>query len=236
MARKRVPLKKRLRRLEVRLQRNPVVQRILRGTVAGYLRLVAKTSRWQYLGLEPYKHKDGDPAAIMCCWHGRLAGTPFVGDATGRPMKALASDHPDGMLIVDMLRGMGYDSILLSTSGDNTQSLREAVRALRKGFSLGISTDGPMGPAFQSKPGAITLAGLSGAHLVPLAFAAKPRIRLRTWDGFVVPLPFGRCVLSTGDPIQVPRRLDEEGLAAVLAQLDAAIEAEVDRCEALLRK
>lgn len=225
-----------MRRLEVRLQRNRWVQTFLRKTVSGYLRFVAWSSRWTYLGLDPYTHRDGAPAVIMCCWHGRLAGTPFIGNRTGRPMKALASDHPDGMLIVDMLKGMGYESILLSTSGDNTQSLREAVRALRKGTSLGISTDGPMGPAYKSKPGAVTMAGLSGAAMVPMAFAARPAIRLGTWDGFVLPLPFGRCVLSTGDPITAPRRLNSAEEIALLSRLDAAIDAEVVRCEQQLRR
>lgn len=230
MARKRVSLKKRLRRLEVRLQRNPRVQAVLRGLVSGYLRGVQRTSRKQFLGVDRYRQQDREAPVIICCWHGHLAGTPFLGDHLHRPVKVLASDHADGMLIVDTLARMGYEAILLATSGDKTPSLRAALRALRQGTSLGLSTDGPMGPARESKPGAVTLASLSGAALVPMGVAARPAIRLRTWDRFLLPLPFGRCVVSTGDPIPVPRRLDAAGVAAMQKRLDAAIDAEVARC------
>lgn len=234
MARKRIPLKKRIRRLEVRLQRNPRMQAILRGTVSGYLRLVKRTTRWQYLGVYDYTLDAYPDAAIFCGWHGRLAGIPFIANKAERPILALASDHPDGLLIVEMLRGMGHESILLSTSGDNTQPLREALRALRRGRSLGIATDGPLGPALQSKPGAVTLASLSGKGLVPVGYAAWPCVRLKTWDRFVLPLPFGRGVLSAGEPIPVKRRLSVEETDAVCTQLNTAINAETARCEAAL--
>lgn len=174
MARKRVSLKKRLRRLEVRLQRNPRVQGVLQAIVSGYLRVVLATSRKQFLDVDRYRTHDSSAPVIICCWHGRLAGTPFLGAHLQRPVNVLASDHADGMLIVETLARMGYEAILLSTSRDKTSSLRLALRALREGTSLGIATDGPMGPARNSKPGAVTLASFSGAALVPDGICCAP--------------------------------------------------------------
>ena len=37
------------------------------------------------------------------------------------------------------------------------------------------------------------------------SFSASPAIRFRSWDGFLLPLPFARGVLAWGAPIRVPR-------------------------------
>jgi hypothetical protein len=59
----------------------------------------------------------------------------------------------------------------------------------------------------------VTLAALTGAPIVPLAFAARPARRLRSWDEQLVPFPFARGVLVFGEPISVHRDADRERAA-----------------------
>lgn len=232
---KRRSLRKRLRRLEVRLQRNPGVQRVLRGLIRSYIRLIHRTTRWRYLDLDLYGPAGDRTPAVLCVWHETLPGTTHALNVLERPTWALASDHPDGLLVVDVLRDLGFESLLVATSGDNTGPLREALRRLRGGASVCITTDGPLGPPRRSKPGAVTLAGLSGARLVAFGYATRPALRLPTWDRMLLPLPFGRGVISAGAPIDVPRRLDAAAIDALCARLDTALDAQMDRCAAALR-
>ncbi len=233
---KRVPLKKRLRRLEVRLQRNPRVQRMIRGGYARYIRFVERTTRWTYLGLDDWG-PDGDRGPVIyCSWHSCLAATPFAGQLTGRTAKVLVSDHADGQIIVELLKAVGVEPILVQTSRSKTASVRASLEVLRAGGTLGITPDGPMGPAGQSKPGAVIIAGMSGAPMVPLGYAARPAIRLPSWDRFLLPLPFGRAVMSAGPPLHVERRqMGDAAVEAACRRLDEALDAEVARCEAALK-
>ena len=47
--------------------------------------------------------------------------------------------------------------------------------------------------------------GLAATLSLPLTFAARPSLTFRSWDGFVLPLPFARGVLAWGAPLRVPR-------------------------------
>ena len=61
-----------------------------------------------------------------------------------------------------------------------------------------------------------------------MTFGAKNKIVLNTWDRFILPLPFTRCSINFGPPIQISSRssndLIEESrlkLESSLKQLDA---------------
>jgi lysophospholipid acyltransferase (LPLAT)-like uncharacterized protein len=84
------------------------------------------------------------------------------------------------------------------------------VRACRKGYHLGITPDGPLGPREEVKPGTIELARLAGTPIIPAAFAATRGKFLRTWDRFLIPYPFGRMVFVFGEPIVVSSKAAPE--------------------------
>ncbi len=227
------PLQKRLRRIEVRLQRHPLVQGTLQALLNSYVRIVHRTTRWQYDGVRDYGPGGDQSAALLCAWHETLPGVTHALRVLERPTTALASDHPDGLLVVKLLRRMGFACLLMQTSRDKTGALRDALRVLRADGSLAVTPDGPMGPAREVKPGAVTLGALSGAPLIPFGYATTPALRLPTWDRMLLPLPFGRGVLTAGPGLAVTRGEDE---AQACARLGVALEAEMARAEALLHR
>ena len=81
-----------------------------------------------------------------------------------------------------------------------------------------ITPDGPRGPRFKFKPGAILLAQMSGRPMLPLAYAAS-RAALVHWDRFVLPLPFARIAIAIGPPREVPRTLAPPALAALQLEM-----------------
>jgi lysophospholipid acyltransferase (LPLAT)-like uncharacterized protein len=70
--------------------------------------------------------------------------------------------------------------------------------------------DGPRGPRGQLGPGVVALAGLTGAPVVPLGFAARPANRLAKWDAFMVPAPFARAAAVFGAATTIARDADFE--------------------------
>jgi hypothetical protein len=130
------------------------------------------------------------------------------------PMHMLISAHRDGRIIADAVTYFGVDSVPGSSRRGGSAALRTMLKRLAAGECVGITPDGPRGPATQASSGIINLARLSGVPIVPIVFATSRRRVLRTWDRFHLPWPFGRGVFLWGEPIAIARELDPAGLEA----------------------
>jgi hypothetical protein len=92
-----------------------------------------------------------------------------------------------------------------------------------------VVPDGPRGPRQQLQAGIVALASLTGAPVVPMAFAARPARRLATWDEFVVPLPFARCAVVFGEPIALSGDADRDRARKELERALNEVTAAADR-------
>ncbi|PWE33502.1 hypothetical protein DDZ14_04735 [Maritimibacter sp. 55A14] len=223
----------RLKKLEKRIRKSAWFQKTTRAFYARYIRFVYRTTRWTFHGHEAF---DADLAAgvphVLCCWHSRIALSTFYRTWEDHPFYILASEHEDARIVTSEMVGRGLRIIWLKTSGDNRVAIREAVRAVRGGALVGLAPDGPLGPREEVKPGAIILASMARAAVTPYAFSTRWRIVLKTWDRFVLPLPFGRGVFLMGESFTPPARLSQAALDAQCAKLAAALDAvsaEADR-------
>ena len=60
-------------------------------------------------------------------------------------------------------------------------ALRAMVKTLKDGNCVGITPDGPRGPAMQASPGIVAAARLAQVPIVPLAYATRRRRIMATW-------------------------------------------------------
>jgi len=104
------------------------------------------------------------------------------------------------------------------------------IRAVKDGWDLGITVDGPRGPRQQAKPGVLAVARKTGAWVVPVCVAYEQAWQLRTWDRMLVPKPFSALVVRYGAPFQVPEGSPEE---AFLGRLEAELNAMEDWADTL---
>lgn len=148
---------------------------------------------------------------------------PYTWDWKTWQFTVLSFDHPAAKIMGDTLRTRGIHVLQLNRKGPNTGVLRRAVRAYRAGHCIGVTPDGPMGPHMVVKPGAVELAAICGAKIAPLTFSVKRRIVLKTWDRFVLPLPFNRGVFVMGPAQAVPRKMSPDELQAEMERLRAAM-------------
>jgi lysophospholipid acyltransferase (LPLAT)-like uncharacterized protein len=168
------------------------------------------------------------PSLIPCYWHQhQLYCAKFLLEQRSRGFKIgwLVSPSVDGELGAMLVRRIGGVAIRGSSTHTGARALRDYYRALVKdSISPVITPDGPRGPRFRFKPGAILLAQMSGRPILPMAYAASRAWRIK-WDKFVIPVPSSRVAIVIGPPRFVPRVLDSKGLE----QLQTVMAGELER-------
>jgi lysophospholipid acyltransferase (LPLAT)-like uncharacterized protein len=121
----------------------------------------------------------------------------------------LVSASKDGDKLARVLVRFNFVCIRGSTSRRGREALRELARAVEDGYDVGITPDGPRGPRYKAQIGAVSLAQLTGASIVPVSYTLSRKIALNSWDGFMIPIPFARCHVRFGPPIFVPPETDD---------------------------
>ena len=85
---------------------------------------------------------------------------------------------------------------------------------------MGLTVDGPRGPARVAQPGAIWLAKVTGNPVLPFHLEAARHWTAPSWDASQVPLPFSRISLVVGEPLWVPGDADTAMLEAKRLELE----------------
>jgi lysophospholipid acyltransferase (LPLAT)-like uncharacterized protein len=195
-----------------RLLRSSRLRRWLCWVMHLYIRLVYATNRWTVEGGEvPRRLREGGNSFILAFWHGRLMMIPMAWQRLA-PMHMLISAHRDGRIIADAVTYFGVHSIAGSSRRGGTAALRMMLKQLAAGECVGITPDGPRGPAMHASAGIVNVARLGRVPIVPIVFATSRRRVLRSWDRFQLALPFGRGVFLWGEPIEIAPELDPAGL------------------------
>lgn len=146
------------------------------------------------------------PSLIPCYWHQhQLFCGKFLVEEHGLKAGWLISPSVDGEIGALLVQRFGGHAIRGSSTHTGARALRDYYQALVKdNISPVITPDGPRGPRFKFKPGALLLAQMSGRPILPMAYAAS-RAWLIKWDKFVLPKPFSRIAIAIGPPRSVPR-------------------------------
>ncbi len=213
-----------------------LLYRIATPVGAGLIRLWWRTCRVvRVVGEESALAAIADGPVVPVFWHQHmLFCVHYVLGLRDRGLRPsfLISPSVDGEIPAAIARRAGAHVVRgSSSSSSGARVVRDNFMALRQGISPVITPDGPYGPRYEFKPGAILAAQLSGRPLLPLAFHASRAWRFRNWDHFVLPWPFARVVVAVGAPRWVPKTLD----AAAVARWQAEMAAELKRVYGVAR-
>ena len=225
-----------------RWTRSAGVQRALGRLFAAYLRFALATTRWRWEGRERAEGVwAGGGGIVVCFWHARIGLSPACWplDRAQAP-RALISLSADGGFIAEAMARLGFPAIRGSAAKPSdpakakggAQAFREVLRWIRAGNGVAVTPDGPRGPAERMTDGPPLLSRLSGAPVLLVGLAARPCLRLKSWDRAVVPLPFARGVICWDGPIAPPAPGEE--LGEVGAAWSRRLTAVTARAEALL--
>jgi lysophospholipid acyltransferase (LPLAT)-like uncharacterized protein len=214
-----------------RLFRSPRVQVVLVRVFAWYLDLTLRTKRWTLDGAEHLAPAREGAPAVIAFWHEVLPLIPALVERSRQaedyrtiPIHFLVSRHRDGRLISAIMHRFRLTPVFGSSSRGGAAALFSMVKLLRAGVIIGITPDGPRGPARQAASGVAQLAALAGVPIIPCGGAVTMGRRLGTWDRMILPLPFGRGVLSCRPAITVDRESWQDAVPLITAELNAAME------------
>ena len=195
-----------------RFLRSELVKRIACWVTHCYIRFVYVANRWSVEGDEWPRRLTGEGRTfIVAFWHGRLLMMPPAWHQL-TSFHMLISAHRDGRIIAGAMTYFGIDTIAGSTSRGGSSALRAMLKRLKEGGCVGITPDGPRGPAMTVSIGTVNIARLARVPILPLTYATSRRRVLATWDRFHLALPFGHGVYLWGEPIEIANELDEAGL------------------------
>jgi lysophospholipid acyltransferase (LPLAT)-like uncharacterized protein len=139
----------------------------------------------------------------------------------------MTSRSKDGQLIDFVIRKLGGATSKGSSSRGGSEALRGLLRLMKSGYNGSIAVDGPRGPVFKAKPGAMEISKLAHCGVIPTGVASRRRhVFSRSWNQARLPLPFTRVVICFGDPVYFDGlSADEIRSPAAAARLEERIRA-----------
>lgn len=186
------------------------------------IKLILSSCKIEVIGLE-HLEKMGKKKCVMVIWHNRLIVMCefFHRYLPKRHYAAFLSKSRDGEPIAHVIHKYPYGSCIRVAHDARHQALREAIDYLNttQGILL-ITPDGPKGPCYKIKPGALLAAKKANAPLVAFTWEATRYWELKTWDKFRLPKPFSTIKMILSEPIHLDSSHD---MAAATAHVEAAL-------------
>ena len=188
----------------------------------GMLGSLFLTLRFRSTGAEYFERfrAAGQPV-IFVFWHGQML--PLVHVHRDEGSVVLVSEHADGEYITQILRRYRFGTVRGSSTRGAVRGLKGMIRAARRGKDLALTPDGPQGPRFRFKAGALMVAQVTGLPIIPVAAGASGAWWMSSWDRFMVPKPFSRVNVEYGAPQLISRRASEEELRNRAAGLESEL-------------
>ena len=175
-----------------RLENSDILAALLSSVLANYLRLCFATTRWKTHGLDDLAADLRDGPIVLVLWHSRLLFGPSAWPRRLSRVFTLRDPSPAGRLSSETQTRLGMEPVNMQPNASNFAASRRILSVIRDGHSLGMTADGPLGPAQMAKRAPVEWARATGRPVYVFAWSARRSIHLKTWDRLVLPLPFTR--------------------------------------------
>jgi hypothetical protein len=136
---------------------------------------------------------------VLAFWHGTML-LPWYFNRN-KDFVALVSKSKDGELLAKILKNWGYEVLRGSSSNDGNTVLRTMIDYSINDRTIAITPDGPRGPIYKMKPGAVITAKKSNVPLILAGIGIKRKKILKSWDKFEIPALFSKVKIVYSNPI-----------------------------------
>ncbi|MFC4995180.1 lysophospholipid acyltransferase family protein [Rubritalea tangerina] len=182
------------------------------GKIAGWaLRLVGAT-----LDIKVTDHSGlsgrTDQPVLWAFWHNTVFVMPYVRLKffAHRRVVVLTSASKDGAVLEHAVGVCDIGAVRGSSSRRAVAALVALRKAIKQGFDVCITPDGPRGPRYQLQAGIIKMAQATATPVVPIRVEFGRCITLGTWDAFRIPIPFSKVHVILEQPMNIPEEMDAE--------------------------
>jgi lysophospholipid acyltransferase (LPLAT)-like uncharacterized protein len=210
--------------------------RLLADVVAQLLIGLGRSLRWSEAGREHLERaRAAERPIVFVFWHNRLLYCCF--HLAPERLVMMVSRSRDGELIARIAGHIGIASVRGSSSRGGSAAARDLVRAIREqGVAGGITPDGPRGPRYELQAGALLVAKLAGAAIVPVAVSFERKVEFTHNAGVQLPLPFTRAHFVFGAAVEVPAGADGAALEQMRPELERRLREVTAAADARFRK
>ena len=192
------------------------------------IRVIGATVKFEIKGWENF---DESAPQVLCFWHNRIPIATYFW--RNRKIIVMSSQSFDSEYIARFIQRFGYGTAKGSSTRGGKAALIQMIRAVRDGKSAAFTVDGPRGPIYEAKPGAILLAAKSNAAIVPFSISLSNYWQLPSWDKIQIPKPFARALVVIGEKIVVAD--DSETHDVKHQELQKSLERLRDESDALIK-
>jgi lysophospholipid acyltransferase (LPLAT)-like uncharacterized protein len=189
------------------------------------IKLIGSTIKFEVEGWENWEAASShDHIPIYTFWHNRIFLSIYFWQR--RRIVVMTSQSFDGEYIARFIQRFGAGAARGSSTRGAAGALIEMVRLMRAGCATSFTIDGPKGPRYIAKMGAVMLAKKTGHPILPFTIAAKNFWEIKSsWDRTQVPRPFTRARVFIAPPIFVATETGDEALEAKRGELQTALDA-----------
>ena len=188
------------------------------------IKLIGRTIKFEIEGWYNWEAASRDgKIPIYTFWHNRVFLATYFWRRRG--IVVMTSQSFDGEYIARFIQRFGYGAARGSSTRGATGAIVEMVRLMRTGCPTAFTIDGPKGPRYVAKMGAVLLAKKTSNPILPFTITARKSWEAnKSWDGFQTPKPFTRARVYIARPIYVPSDATDEVLEAKRDELQRALD------------
>lgn len=187
------------------------------------IRIIGRSVRFTVEGMEFHdKIYECGQVPIMTIWHNRILMATYYFRERG--IVVMTSQSFDGEYIARFIQRFGYGAARGSSTRGGAGALVELIRMIKARRPVGFSIDGPRGPRYVAKMGAVLLAKKTGQPILPFTINAKRYLNIKSWDRLQIPVPFTSAQVRIAEPIWVAPDADETELQSKLLMLQKSLD------------
>jgi lysophospholipid acyltransferase (LPLAT)-like uncharacterized protein len=198
--------------------------RVIAACVYAVVRLIGPTLRVEVVGVHnAVQIQEGCERAIGAFWHQSIFAAAWIWRKRG--IVVMNTVHFDGQWTRRVVERLGFGTVQGSSTRGGSEALVAMASRLERGEHVAFTIDGPRGPRYVAKPGAVILARRTGAPISVFHIGLEwAHTFERSWDLFQLPYPFSRAVMFVGPPIRVPVDADPETMQRKQEEVQSALE------------
>ncbi|MBS0236165.1 MAG: DUF374 domain-containing protein [Proteobacteria bacterium] len=138
---------------------------------------------------------------IMFFWHNRIMLIPYFTKHYKSDAAAVVSTHGDGEYVTKFLQLHKLKTLRGSSRTGAMQAAKNIIHSLHTGTSIAVTPDGPKGPRYTINSNAQKIAAKLNVPVLLCCYSTSRSVIVRSWDRFIIPLPFSTIIFEITTPI-----------------------------------
>ena len=210
-------------------------EKLISWIAAWFLWAVGRTLRIHLIDHAGFFSGQHRAPVIFTWWHNRMLGVivahiryyrKLVRSGERKGTVALISRNRDARLISNVVARFGIAGVRGSSTSGGAAALLGLIKCINDSLDVHVMPDGPRGPCYNLGSGVVFLSQKTGAPILPIHMEFSHCVRFKSWDRFMVPLPFSRIDLTFGKLEYVAPTATEEEFEAERLRLEKLMQPE----------